>query len=117
MGSKSLPDFPNSKSDKWVNCEILCWAKNSLPMTFLDLSSAMALIPFSQYSPNFDLSSSGSGQAQPGQSKPPFWFILRLNLMASIDFMYLFICPIEDMMALLPTEFSLGSVNRIPEDG
>ena len=35
---------------------------------FVVASSAMALTPFSQYSAMPDRSSSGSGQAQPGQS-------------------------------------------------
>jgi len=47
-------------------------AKNIGETLFLVASSATALAPFSQYSAKKALFSSGSGQAQPGQSNPPF---------------------------------------------
>jgi hypothetical protein len=49
-------------------------------------SSAIAFAPFSQYSPKVERSSSGSGQAQPGQSTPFFWLRLNITFEARIGF-------------------------------
>ncbi|WP_431294881.1 hypothetical protein [Pedobacter sp. P26] len=76
--------------------------KKSAVTLFVVASSARALAPFSQYSPTGDRSSSGSGQAQLGQSKPLNWFMFsraRLplkNVFSSIRF------PIAAITACIP---------------
>ena len=46
--------------------------KNNGETLFFVASSATAFAPFSQYSAKKERFASGSGQAQPGQSKPNF---------------------------------------------
>src|SRR5690606_27599828 len=105
MGSESLPDFPISKSDNSASSSTEWLAKNSRLMSLFCISSVMALIPFSQYSPKEERSSSGSGHAQPGQSKPPFWFILSDAFIASNGLVYFKTWVTEDFKASKPTLF------------
>src|SRR5690606_11484793 len=110
MGSESLPDLPISKSVHFESSSTEWREKNILFINFFCISSVMAFIPFSQYSPKEERSSSGSGQAQPGQLKPPFWFILKDALMASRGLVYFDIWLSEDCNAPNPALFFDGAL-------
>ncbi len=64
-------------SKNWSSCSAnqltVCAAKNSAPMLREVVSQATAFAPFSQNSN--DEVWRGSGQAQPGQSKPSGWLV------------------------------------------
>ncbi|MNI37649.1 hypothetical protein D3C87_1053470 [compost metagenome] len=77
MGEVSRPFFPISQSVNPARSTTEFSAKNASVTFFEVASSASAFTPFSQYSPIGERSSSGSGHAQLGQSKPPFWFMLN----------------------------------------
>src|SRR3546814_14780798 len=80
MGSVNLPNPPISLSVNLARSKTEFSLKKSAVTFLVVASSASAFAPFSQYSPKGDRSSSGSGQAQLGQSKPPNSFILNKAL-------------------------------------
>jgi hypothetical protein len=65
-------------SDWRESSATLHFAKNSGVTRFVVASSATCFAPFSQNS-KCVRSPSGSGHAQPGQSKPPFW-LMRVSV-------------------------------------
>jgi hypothetical protein len=77
IGSVSRPWSSSAKSVQPDSSVTVCAAKNSLPTFLRVISQVTCLMPFSQTSRCRLLRS--SGQAQPGQSNPPFsWFIFRI---------------------------------------
>ena len=74
MGWVRRPCLPSQWSDCRESSATECRRKKSGVTRRVVASSAMAFTPFSQNSAT-ERCESGSGQAQPGQSKPPFWLI------------------------------------------
>ena len=72
IGCDNLPDFPILWSDHPNISATVCLEKKRGSALIFEYSSEIAFAPFSQYSDSRALLSSGSGQAQPGQSNPPF---------------------------------------------
>ena len=75
MGCVSRPVFSRVKSSHPCISVTVWRANNSGVARFEVVSYVNALTPFSQNS--VTEASSGSGQAQPGQSKPRGWFIRK----------------------------------------
>ena len=75
IGSVSRPWLPSQNSDRCNSSETGWAAQKSGPTVRSVVSSATALAPFSQNSAG-RRRPAGSGQAQPGQSKPPLWLSL-----------------------------------------
>ena len=75
MGWVSRPASSSAWSDQSQSSATLCSAKSSGPARLTVASQVTALAPFSQNS-NEEVCL-GSGQAQPGQSKPLGWFIRK----------------------------------------
>jgi len=67
--------FSKSKSDQFQSSLTVWAAKNAGVVRLAVASQVTALTPFSQNSK--DEVCFGSGQAQPGQSNPCGWFMLR----------------------------------------
>src|SRR5690606_15130420 len=74
----------------------------------------MALAPFSQYSATVLRSSSGSGQAQPGQSIPPFWLRLASAFNPRPNPIAPKTCFAEEITAGIPAATFLGLVVLSP---
>ena len=73
IGSVSRPWLPSQNSERCSSSDTGWAAQKSGPTVRRVVSSATALAPFSQNSAG-RRRPAGSGQAQPGQSKPPLWF-------------------------------------------
>src|SRR5258705_9512323 len=93
------PCAPNQWSDCAERSATLQALKNSGVTRLVVASSATCLAPFSQNS-KWERLPSGSGQAQPGQSTPPGWFICSSVRAPRIN-------PISDQL-LLSVEIIAG---------
>jgi hypothetical protein len=79
--------------------------KSGVTLAFID-SSATAFAPFSQNSNIVECS--GSGQAQPGQSKPSDWFTVVSVFIVFVIPIRVIPCNIEDVAAGMPAAIDFG---------
>src|SRR5215212_4559665 len=113
MGCVRRPCLPSQKSDFSESSATPHSLKNSGVTLLVVASSATAFAPFSQNSA-CERSPSGSGQAQPGQSKPSFWLTFRSVRVPRTRPISRAACFIEDHTAASPPEVSDAPSNSPP---